>query len=99
MTKHYNKLQSDTKLLWSFIYWLVKGLEYIHNIGFAHCDITPQNFLITPSGVVKYIDLGLACVNDCKWNDCKNICIGRLGNILLMCNKPNSITSNPQLLK
>jgi serine/threonine-protein kinase len=37
-------------------------LEYLHNQKppIVHCDIKPHNLLITPEGVVKLLDLGIA---------------------------------------
>ncbi len=36
------------------------GLEHIHNRGLVHRDIKPANVLISPEGVPKLADLGLA---------------------------------------
>ena len=37
------------------------GLNAVHQRGFVHCDIKPNNILLNKSGAIKIIDLGQAC--------------------------------------
>ncbi|XP_073274436.1 mitogen-activated protein kinase kinase kinase 20-like [Primulina huaijiensis] len=39
---------------------LLKGLHYIHKLGYVHCDIKLQNILLGPNDSVKIADFGLA---------------------------------------
>ncbi len=36
------------------------GVGYAHRAGLVHCDIKPQNLLVTPSGRLKVADFGIA---------------------------------------
>ncbi len=38
-----------------------QGLHAMHNMGYVHCDIKPNNILRTEDGVVKVIDFGQSC--------------------------------------
>ena len=37
------------------------GLSAMHQRGYVHCDIKPNNILISKSGTIKIIDLGQSC--------------------------------------
>jgi serine/threonine-protein kinase len=39
---------------------IARGLEYAHSRNIVHRDIKPDNILVTPSGIPKLADLGLA---------------------------------------
>jgi len=40
---------------------VANGLNAMHQHGFVHCDIKPNNILLDKSGVIKIIDLGQSC--------------------------------------
>ena len=43
-----------------FFKQLVSGVVYMHSIGVAHCDLKPENLLLTCNGVLKISDFGNA---------------------------------------
>jgi len=36
------------------------GIGYAHRAGLIHCDVKPQNMLVTPDGRMKVLDFGIA---------------------------------------
>lgn len=40
---------------------VAKGLKYMHQLGYVHCDLKPINILRTPTGQIKIIDFGQSC--------------------------------------
>jgi serine/threonine protein kinase len=36
------------------------GIGYAHQSGIVHCDVKPQNMLVTPDGRLKVVDFGIA---------------------------------------
>ncbi len=38
-----------------------QGLQAMHSLGYAHCDIKPNNILRSDTGMVKVIDFGQSC--------------------------------------
>ena len=39
---------------------LVNGIDFLHREGYVHCDIKPSNVLVTRTGRIVVLDLGLA---------------------------------------
>lgn len=44
----------------SIVYQIASALSFMHKHGFFHRDLKPENLLISPQGIVKLIDFGLA---------------------------------------
>lgn len=60
--KHYldNVEQMDPILIKSYMYQLLRALDYCHARRIVHRDLKPQNLLIDLDGLIKIADFGLA---------------------------------------
>jgi cyclin-dependent kinase len=50
----------EIKTVKSYLYQLLKGIEYIHKHKVLHRDLKPQNLLVSKEGIIKIADFGLA---------------------------------------
>lgn len=41
---------------------MMNGIHYMHDKGYAHRDIKPQNLLLTTSYILKIADFGFSCL-------------------------------------
>jgi serine/threonine protein kinase len=81
--KQYGGNLSPSALLPLYLQLLL-GLQSLHNRGYAHRDIKPDNILITEDLTIKYIDFGLACLQQCRIMSCTNTCKSGPGTLLYM---------------
>jgi eukaryotic-like serine/threonine-protein kinase len=40
---------------------VAQGMKAMHQMGYVHCDMKPNNILLTPKGIAKVIDYGQSC--------------------------------------
>lgn len=52
---------SDPATLCDLFVQAAQGLHHLHEAGFVHADIKPNNIMVTPEGAVKIIDFGQSC--------------------------------------
>ncbi len=50
----------DMRLVKSYMYQMLKGMEFCHARGIMHRDLKPQNLLVDKHGTLKLADFGLA---------------------------------------
>lgn len=50
-----------------FMKQLLKGVQYMHKHGVAHCDLKPENILFKPNGTLKICDFGTSSVFQTAW--------------------------------
>ncbi|CAG62685.1 uncharacterized protein GVI51_M08305 [Nakaseomyces glabratus] len=50
-----------------FMKQLLKGIQFMHDHGVAHCDLKPENILLHPNGLLKICDFGTSCVFQTAW--------------------------------
>jgi serine/threonine protein kinase len=56
LINRYGKFKES--LIKSYVYQILKGLEYLHSHGVIHRDIKGANLLIDNYGVCKLVDFG-----------------------------------------
>lgn len=70
LKQYYRKNKIDTPEIKNISYQLLKGIHYLHSVGFAHRDIKPQNVLInyktleiviTDMGLGRRLDISNPC--------------------------------------
>ncbi len=50
----------SVKEILKYITQIAKGLENAHSMGIVHCDIKPNNIMITDDRIAKIVDFGIA---------------------------------------
>ena len=56
----YQNVQLTFQQIKSYFQQMLSSLQILHSKGYIHCDIKPNNFLITPNNDVKLIDFNLS---------------------------------------
>lgn len=59
-TAHARKIPVPAWLALRIVWECCRGLEYAHNEGVIHCDLSPSNIMVTFSGQAKIVDFGVA---------------------------------------
>jgi hypothetical protein len=63
-----------------FFKQLMRGINYIHEMGVAHRDLKPENLLLTSSGCLKISDFGSAECFRLAWQNCIHMSRTRRGS-------------------
>ena len=61
LLKEGQKGRLDDFRIWKIMLEVAAGIKHIHDSGFLHLDIKPENIFIDFSGALKIGDFGLAC--------------------------------------
>lgn len=64
-----------------FIKQILNGIIYMHSKGIAHCDIKPENILLTRNGICKITDFGSAAVFKTEWEHDIHLSKGVCGSL------------------
>ncbi|MCD6309538.1 MAG: tetratricopeptide repeat protein, partial [Candidatus Eremiobacteraeota bacterium] len=54
----------DINEMKSLFIQIASAMEYAHELKIIHRDLKPENIKVTPGGVAKVMDFGLACLED-----------------------------------
>jgi len=73
------------KQIKSYFLQLLSAVEFIHQSGFAHLDISLENILITEDDIPKLCDFGLACSTIVNSKGDKNTIFGHGGKVSYFC--------------
>ncbi|SCU87512.1 LADA_0E04434g1_1 [Lachancea dasiensis] len=63
-----------------FMKQLLRGVQYMHDHGIAHCDLKPENILFGPDGTLKICDFGTSCVFQTAWEKQVHFQSGAVGS-------------------
>ena len=75
------RAEIEPTVMWPLYLQLLLGLNGIHQRGYVHRDIKPDNIMLTSDHKIKYIDFWLACMQECKIDACINNCGGAHGAV------------------
>lgn len=74
----YSLLKENKKLpinqIMKYTKEIIEALEYIHSLGFAHCDLKPSNVLIDEFGRAKLCDFGLTILTKSGQYEINRVC-------------------------
>ncbi|KAH3687046.1 hypothetical protein WICPIJ_001959 [Wickerhamomyces pijperi] len=63
-----------------FFKQILNGIHFMHTAGVAHCDLKPENVLLTSTGIAKISDFGTAAVFRASWEKKIHLSTGTCGS-------------------